>query len=140
MKNKHYISFESALSFYGVLEDVPYLTTIAAVMPKNSMGENVYYQIPKKHCFGFKEITINGNTCLMATPEKAFLDLLHRKRQEKERVDLSDFDLGELSKRELDKLSERMGFDYKDELREYLKVKTNYPKGNLPPELTENEL
>ena len=80
-----YISFDSALSLYGLIPERTY-ETMSAVIKRGAfyrtpVGRFGYYQIPQD-VFGMgvrSEKTANG-TYLMANPTKALCDTLFRKR------------------------------------------------------------
>lgn len=76
-----YISFETALSFYGLIPEVVYSFTSAT--PKTSqefvaLGNTFIYHSIKKEAFnGYLPQEIEGNIILMAEPEKALADYLY---------------------------------------------------------------
>lgn len=74
-----YISFETALSFYGLIPEAVYEITSATLKrPKefeNSFGRYRYYKLPKKvYSTGIERITEGGIPFLMASPTKALCD------------------------------------------------------------------
>jgi predicted transcriptional regulator of viral defense system len=76
-----YISFESALSFYGIIPETVYsVTSATAKLTRNfsSLGREFSYRKIKTAAYGgFKPVKIGGNTILLAEPEKAFSDRLY---------------------------------------------------------------
>jgi predicted transcriptional regulator of viral defense system len=77
-----YVSLHSALSFYGIIpESVVQTTSVSSLKTcnfENSIGSFSYKNIKEQNFFGFRNLTFNGNkTILLATPEKAILDLLY---------------------------------------------------------------
>lgn len=79
-----YVSFESALAYYGLIPEHVYVTLSAVVKHaekyKTPLGQFDYCQIPEE-LFGIgvqSERTTNG-TFLMANPTKALCDTLWRK-------------------------------------------------------------
>ena len=76
-----YISFETALSYYGLIPDTIYIVTCATTkITRNfsSFGrEFVYRKIKSEAYDGYKPVNIAGNTVLIAEPEKAFADYLY---------------------------------------------------------------
>lgn len=79
-----YLSFEFALSFYGLIPEAVYTFTSATFMKRKSkqyqtpFGCFTYQDIPKlAYPFGVKIITENGYTFQIATPEKALCDKLY---------------------------------------------------------------
>ena len=80
-----YVSFETALSLYGLIPERTYLTMSAVIRHgkyyKTPFGPFGYYQIPEAVWgIGVRvERTVNG-TYMMANPTKALCDTLMRKR------------------------------------------------------------
>ncbi len=77
-----YISLHYALSFYGMIpESVVQITSVSSLKTmlfENGFGEYSYKKIKSDLMFGYKPRTITDNrTIMMATPEKALLDLLY---------------------------------------------------------------
>ncbi|PIU52138.1 hypothetical protein COS91_00745 [Candidatus Desantisbacteria bacterium CG07_land_8_20_14_0_80_39_15] len=75
-----YVSYWSALNFYGFTEQVPQVIFIANTKRK---GELIfrgirykYVKIASRKFWGYKEIRLNGLSCLLADEEKAFIDSL----------------------------------------------------------------
>ena len=76
-----YVSFESALSYYGMFDQ---WTNKVISIAKNrykaiQLGSNEYSFINAKDqfFFGWKEITIEGRVSRIATSEKALIDIIH---------------------------------------------------------------
>lgn len=80
-----YISFFSALSYYGLIDDVPQSYYSAALKQdkyfETQIGRFNYISVPLSYYpIGIKRVTENGCSCLIATPEKALCDtILHSK-------------------------------------------------------------
>jgi len=76
-----YISFESALSFYGVIPETIYTVTSATTKASkefNLQSQSYQYnKIKKKLYFGYQPIKLRGRLVLMADKEKALLDYLY---------------------------------------------------------------
>ncbi len=76
-----YISFETALSHYGLIPETVYAFTSAT--PKTSqefeaLGNVFTYRKIKPSAYsGYKPMKIEGHTVLIATPEKAVVDFLY---------------------------------------------------------------
>lgn len=102
-----YLSFESALSRFGVLNLVPYSLTFATTRKtKTSMvsGQRVLYRhIKKELYFGFT----NENGLYLAEPEKALLDLIYFATLGKTLVPAEELDLKLLSGKTLNQYSRR---------------------------------
>ena len=77
-----YISLHSALSFYGMIpEGVVQITSVTSLKTasfNNNFGEYSYKNVKENLIFGYEMKAITDNrTILLATPEKALLDLLY---------------------------------------------------------------
>ena len=77
-----YISLHSALCFYGMIpEEVVQLTSVTTLKTakfENAFGTFHYQNVKNSLYFGFEVLTMrDGHTFLLATPEKALLDLLY---------------------------------------------------------------
>ena len=77
-----YISLHSALSFYGMIpEEVVQLTSVTTLKTAkfvNDFGTFHYHNVKTSLFFGYEIKTMqNGRGVLLATPEKALLDLLY---------------------------------------------------------------
>lgn len=77
-----YISLHSALSFYGIIpESVVQITSVSSLKTaafKNAFGDFSYRNVKEELMFGYEpKTTADGRTFLLATPEKALLDLLY---------------------------------------------------------------
>ncbi len=97
-----YLSFEQALSQYGILSQIPYSQTFATTRPTKKMiisGVEVEYSHLKKELF-FGYILKNGKN--IAEKEKALLDQIYMVSMGKrsiniEELDLRDLDIGKLT-------------------------------------------
>ncbi|MBI5734070.1 MAG: hypothetical protein HY973_03975 [Candidatus Kerfeldbacteria bacterium] len=95
-----YITFETALSFHGIIPETVYTITSATTRSSREFNfENQiykYYQIKKNLFFGYKPIKIRDKIVLIADKEKALLDYLYlaslKKRLINERLDLKKID------------------------------------------------
>ena len=77
-----YISLHSALSFYGIIPEAVIQTTAVSSLKKanfeNGFGIFSYQQILPELMFGYEKKTfLNKHSLMIATPEKAILDLLY---------------------------------------------------------------
>lgn len=88
-----YVSFESALNFYGILSQFPY--EITSITTKKSAKKEfqgkifTYARIKKNLFFGYQKI----ENYLIAYPEKALLDQLYFKSKGLKNVNLEEYDL-----------------------------------------------
>lgn len=77
-----YITLESALNSYGIIPDIPFSTTSAA-LPKTKVfrtrehGTFFYHHIKPGLFFGFKTVAEGQYAYRIATPEKALFDYLY---------------------------------------------------------------
>lgn len=82
LKRASYVSLQSALSHYGMIpEYVPVTTSVTTGRPETlatSLGRFQYRHVAGRLFDGFSEIEIeSGLPVLIATPEKALVDLLY---------------------------------------------------------------
>ena len=76
-----YLSGPWALGFYGLIpEAVPVYTSVTTRGPahfENAFGLFRYMSIKRSMFFGFHSVSVAGSEALVATAEKALLDLFH---------------------------------------------------------------
>lgn len=88
-----YISFESALSYYGVLSQFPYEVTSATIRQTKSKQysdkEYGYYHIQKGLYWGY----VKQTNFLIAEKEKALLDQLYLVSKGLKKASLEEYDL-----------------------------------------------
>jgi len=95
-----YVSFESALSFYGVLPQFTYTLTSATIKRTKKIffsKEYEYTHLNRNLFWGY----VKNKDFLIATPEKAFLDTLYISSKGIRRVDLDELDISSLDKKVL---------------------------------------
>lgn len=113
----NYLSFESALSRYGVLTLVPYTLTFATTRKTRRFtieGRDIEFRQIKKDLFWGYEME---GGIYIARPEKAFLDLIYFASRGKASIDMDEIDMAKLSVSELKKLSKK----FPEYTRRYLK-------------------
>jgi len=97
----NYLSFESALAGYGILNLVPYTITFATPRKtKKSLlrkQEIEFRQISRDLFFGFEM----KNGIYIASPEKAFLDQVYFLTRGKAAIDFDEIDTRKLSMKRL---------------------------------------
>lgn len=95
-----YLSFESALSKYGILSQIPYTLTFATnkLSKKITLAgkEIIYKQLKNKYFFGY---TLTENSLYLAEPEKAILDQLYLISKGKTLSNLDEWSLINLDKK-----------------------------------------
>ena len=93
-----YLSFESALSYYGILSQLPYTQTFATTKsPKRfTLGETEieFRQLKKELYFGYAL----KNNIYIAEPEKALLDQLYMVSRGKAALVIKELDLRPIKK------------------------------------------
>lgn len=102
-----YLSFESALSRFGVLNLVPYTLTFATTRKTKGLtllGRAIDYRHIKNELFFGFELK---DGAYIAEPEKAFLDLVYFSAFGKSSLPEEELDLRSLSRRRLVKYSKR---------------------------------
>lgn len=110
-----YLSFDYALSKYGMIPEAVYKTYTSATFKKNKrkkysnvFGDFLYRDVPESiYMFGVKAVVENGYTYHIATPEKALCDKLYTMKPVKNLEELknlifSDLRIDEGLFRELD--------------------------------------
>ena len=97
-----YLSFESALSLWGILSQVPYILTFATplkskkyIFLKNTIIE--YRQIKKDLFFGY----FLKNNLYIAFPEKALLDTFYFASLGKLEINFKELDLSKIQKKKI---------------------------------------
>ena len=97
----NYLSFESALAKYGVLNLIPYTLTFATTKKTRKYilqkQEVEFRQIASELFFGFEM----KNGIYIASPEKAFLDEVYFVVRGKATLDLDEMDIKKLSSKTL---------------------------------------
>ena len=93
-----YLSFESALSRYGILSQIPYTQTFATTKKSKKMilweTEVEFRQLKKDLFFGYKM----EEGMYVAQPEKALLDQLYMVARGKGSLNIKELDLKEVNK------------------------------------------
>lgn len=96
-----YISFESALSFHGILSQFPYVITSATTVKSRSFEVDnkdfEFTHISPALFWGYRLI----NSALMAVPEKAMIDAAYLASKGLRKIDLAEWDLTGVNKKAL---------------------------------------
>ncbi|MGB9707475.1 MAG: type IV toxin-antitoxin system AbiEi family antitoxin domain-containing protein [Microgenomates group bacterium] len=93
-----YVSFESALNFYGILSQFPY--EITSVTPKKTRIKKYnktvfsYHHFDKELFFGYQKV----DNFLIALPEKALLDEIYLTAKGLKSIDFKELDLKKIKK------------------------------------------
>jgi len=76
-----FVSFESALAFHGLIpEGTPLVRSITTARPgifTTALGDLDYRHVAPSRLFGYREVPTTPGTALIATPERALLDILY---------------------------------------------------------------
>lgn len=138
MVNPSYLSLQWALSYYGMIpETIVSFTSVTTLKPQhyeNTLGHFVYQSMSPQLFFGYEPRTQFGDrTYMLATPEKALLDLLYLHPEYRSEEDMQELRLDE------DYLAEELN---STRLREYLtwwnspalttRIRTLFKAYNLP--------
>jgi predicted transcriptional regulator of viral defense system len=103
----NYLSFESALSRYGILNLVPYTLTFATTRKTKKLtveGRDIEFRQIKKELFWGYEMR---DRIYVAKPEKAFLDLVYLASRGIASIDVDELDTKKLSVATVKELSKR---------------------------------
>jgi predicted transcriptional regulator of viral defense system len=81
LQRASYISLQSALAFYGLIPETIHITeSVTAGRPEQletPLGIFEFRHIKPKLLFGYQMTDLRGQNALVATPEKALLDLIY---------------------------------------------------------------
>ena len=105
-----YISFESALSFHGILPQFPYTITSATPLKSRTLvcegREYEFSHLEKKNFFGF----VKKDKFLVAEPEKALLDQLYFMSKKLRQVHVEDLDFTRIGRKKLKKHARKFNY------------------------------
>ncbi len=100
-----YISFDAALSYYGIIPETIYSITSATVKtPRRFVVKGVeytYQKIRKEVFTGYRAVKYQGETVLLAEPEKALADYLYFIELKKRKLSYERLDLKKIRKSKL---------------------------------------
>lgn len=81
LQKASYVSLQSALGFYGLIPEVVNTTTSTSTgrpeRLETPLGTYEFRHIKTELLFGYQMIKLGGQSALVATPEKALLDLVY---------------------------------------------------------------
>lgn len=96
-----YISLETALNYYGILSQFPYVITAVTTRKTNKIRANnneyEYAHINKRLFWGYKK----QNGFLIALPEKALIDLIYFACKGWRNIDIKELELASLNRKTL---------------------------------------
>lgn len=102
-----YLSFETALSRYGIVSQIPYTQTFATTRKSKKITvwntEVEFTQLKKELYFGYKL----ESGVYIAEPEKALLDLLYIVSRGKRMMHIKELDLKNIQKNKLNEYAKR---------------------------------
>jgi len=106
--NPSYLSFESALNFYGILIQTPYqmlsATTARSKTIEANNKEYRYIHLSPELYFGYRK----EKNFLIAYPEKAIIDQLYLVAKGLVTIDKKDLDLGKINKKRMITFTKRI--------------------------------
>jgi len=110
MVRASYVSRQSALAYHGLIpEHVPVVTSVTTSRPgrwENSLGAFEYRHIRPSFFFGYRMVElVEWQAAMVASPEKALLDLLYLQPASDSREYLKELRLENLERLDLDELS-----------------------------------
>jgi len=115
-----YLSFESALSKYGILSQTPYVLTFATSKPSKRLNlgnkEIEYRQLKEEYFFGY----VLDDGVYVAEPEKAILDQLYMTSRGISISDTSEWSLINLKKGKLTQYSKKFPLTVQNEIRKLI--------------------
>ena len=123
----NYLSFESALAKYGILNLIPYALTFATTRKTKKYTlqkqEIEFRQISSELFFGYEM----RNGIYIASPEKAFMDQVYFATRGKTTLDLDELDIKKLSIKTLKDLSNKFPTYVRSYLNDIIKpIVKNY--------------
>lgn len=96
-----YISFETALNYYGILSQFPYeITSATTKKSKNKQIFDIFYSyshLKNNLYFGYEKV----NNILIALPEKAILDQIYLSLKGYKKINIDEYDLEIIKKTRL---------------------------------------
>ena len=132
-----YLSFEKALSDYGILSQIPYTLTFATVRPSKKLTiadwQVEYSHIKKSLFFGYEVINEKNIAC----PEKALLDELYLVSRGLRKINIDELDLREINKEKLEEYAKNFPPYIGDLLKEVKKYIGTTPVTNEKKERIE---
>jgi hypothetical protein len=114
-----YVSFESALSYYNIINQVPYELTMARAGKSRKIqfaGKDVSFRRLRKDLYG--GFVVNDKIKI-ATPEKALLDLIYLSIRGQNSINFDGLDLSVIKNEKVKKLLS--SFPYPQKVRDRIK-------------------
>lgn len=111
-----FVSFESGLAFHGLIpEDTPLVQSVTTGRPRGfvtELGDFAYRHVAPTRFFGYREYPTEVGSALIATPERALLDLLYFAKGPWDEARVRELRLQNLEGLDLDRLeSQAKRFD-----------------------------
>jgi len=104
-----YISFDTALSFYGIIPETVYMVSSATTKATREFKTNntlfAYYRIKKSVYTGYRPTKYLNEIILMAEPEKALADYLYFISLKKRQLHYERLNLKKIKKKKLIKFA-----------------------------------
>ena len=103
-----FVSFESGLAFHGMIpEETPLLQSVTTGRPRafvTDLGDFSYRHVAPTRFFGYREYPTEVGSALIATPERALLDLLYFAKGPFDEARVRELRLQNLESVDLDRL------------------------------------
>ncbi|MBI5489793.1 MAG: type IV toxin-antitoxin system AbiEi family antitoxin domain-containing protein [Deltaproteobacteria bacterium] len=100
LRTPSYVSLERALSIHGLIpEAVPLVQSVTTGRPglvTTPLGDFDYRHVKRSWFTGYRELPLGRDRALVATPEKALLDLVYLSRGEFTAARIAELRLGDL--------------------------------------------
>jgi len=114
-----YISLESALSFYGILPQFTYsITSVTTLRSRKYIVKGKEFEYTKISHRYFSDYVKKDNF-LIATPEKALIDLLYLASKKLRKPNLDEFDTSLINWKEFNKIKSKIDYlPFKNYLKE----------------------
>ena len=105
-----YISFESALSFFGILPQFPYVITSATAVKSQWLEVDnkdfEFSHISPALFWGYSQV----NSALVAAPEKAMIDAAYLASKGLRKIDPAEWDLTGINRKVLSRYCRKVGY------------------------------
>lgn len=133
LQRASYVSLQSALAFYGLIPETVYITvSVTAGRPERlvtPLGVFEFRHIKSKLLYGYQMTDLGGQNALVATPEKALLDLIYLQPGGESAKYLNELRLQNLDHFDLDVLKKQTEVFDSPKMRAAAKVIANFIQG-----------
>ena len=135
LQRASYVSLQSALAFYGLIPETVYITvSVTAGRPERlvtPLGVFEFRHIKSTLLYGYQMTDLGGQNALVATPEKALLDLIYLQPGGESAKYLNELRLQNLDHLNLDVLKRQTEVLDSPKMRAAAKVITKLIQGEI---------